>query len=58
MHINDFGGGGVRGSNSAFRGQPKFWLNYINNNNNKTEKVGAVWKRLVRALTQTKVHVQ
>lgn len=46
------------GSNSAFRGQSKFWLNTINNNNNKIEKAGTMWKRLVRALTQSKVYIQ
>lgn len=54
MHINDFPGG----SNSALGGQPEFWLNNINNNNNKTEKAGTMWRRLVRALTQSKVHIQ
>lgn len=50
MHINDFLGGVTV--------QSKFQLNTINNNNNKIEKAGTMWKRLVRALTQSKVYIQ
>ena len=46
------------GSNSALRGQSKFRLKTINNNNNKIEKAGTMWKRLVRALTQSKVYIR